>query len=571
MAELFSAEGVGEGVGNPFQPSPAIVDESANQTLGILSKGLDVFDAINKSRNKEKSFGVVQDFTSQQLKLADAVDQGKLSSQRARMLMRKNFVTYQANNPLSSEDLFKVQKDIMSTSGLGQVAKEGTEAEQMQKQSERDAFESGWYTNDDSPEVKLAKTEQHQAFKRSQKELEGMQSQLNFKSGTLKFQESVKKQKANAAIRNFATSYQPKFVDDIDRIIQLSQSGDIDLNEATSLVQESWGIVEGTIREVGSMGDTSVLENASFGMKGVQERALKVLSGEMDLEVMKRQNESIIATSMNNALQDPEVAALTALNRLIPHSDIVQLASDTTQAPLRFLNSVGNPDSNLVNPFPEGNSPETKKGVEAGFKALKNSINADLRGEMDELDGDVLKGGIGKVLDGVDVYAKVAQTPAQMRPVIEFLASNEFGKYNQKVGGLDQASAERAKEVIQSQYENQLIPLIKKEYDDVSVKISGRGASNRRGVKKPVSEFILPKFSGTGVRFVVVKTEGRARDKVLDPIAKELNDKISGPLNELIRMSSHLSGSMNYSKTFQDEYLTIFGFEENKSEEPEVD
>src|SRR5690348_5243349 len=83
---------------------------------------------------KQNENTAVASFYQQQLKVAQAVDQGAISSKEARMRMRANFYSAAANFQGDPQELATAQASIISNAGLGKVVDTGTEQEIAQRE-----------------------------------------------------------------------------------------------------------------------------------------------------------------------------------------------------------------------------------------------------------------------------------------------------------------------------------------------------------------------------------------------------------------------------------------------------
>ena len=87
--------------------------------------------ALLKQQIEDTNNQTLSNFSQDQLKIAEAVEMGDMSSAQARSRMRANLTNYIANNPALTQDLGKVHTSVIKTTGLGQAVYEGTASEKQ--------------------------------------------------------------------------------------------------------------------------------------------------------------------------------------------------------------------------------------------------------------------------------------------------------------------------------------------------------------------------------------------------------------------------------------------------------
>jgi len=176
-----------------------------------------------------------------------------------------------------------------------------------------------------------------------------------------------------------------------------------------------------------------------------------------------------------------------------------------------------------------------------------------------------LNANVTNVLKGIDVHSVAVSNPAEYNQVTDFLASPEFGKFTSSGGGVYQDAAQNASQILQTQYVDQLLPLLKTEYENTALNAPSAVTTAREltpstvrpGV--PTTSVIKPFFTGGGVVF---RAEGpNANDTQTRNKVKDLNNKVGTVLNKLIRMDAHLSGNTDYKAAYERYAPSIFGEE----------
>lgn len=590
MCADFTASYVGGPQGSPIQPQQAVVDDSLAVGLSsfanILNSGSSaLMDYTKQAQANAKEQAALQlqatqdqavaNFSQEQLKLADAVEMGDLSSSEARMRMRANLTRYIADNPAIAVDLGKAHTSVVKTSGLGQSVYEGTEAEKQQSALEAKAVEAGWVRPDMPAEQKAEAAYAYVQFQRNLEMMEAESKQIALQSAKvglttagiqqesarLTLQEKQATQRSRAALGGLANNYQVKLGNDLEAIRQAKERGEIDALQANMMIDNAMLAVTQLSSQIGAEAGSEYISNMTAPMRAMADNYKRYTSGEIQLNDLNARNETQIALQVNNALGDPKMARLAALNKVLSNAGPVAVGEISTAAQGFLEGNIG------LDTKPADVLPDYKEGKD-GLKTYTNILSDAMRklNQGTALDPEQtteqVNANITNILRGIEVYGPTVSSPTEYNGVMDFLSSPEFGKYITKQGGLpDSAAAFKAAQTLEFEYSNVVLPLIKQEYERTKAggeaTMSYYGRTEVPGMKnqKATPALIKPQFLGSGVTFVA---DPSAKDSFTRNRVKELNNKVSPVLNRLIRTTAHLEGTTNYQSVFKERFANIF-------------
>lgn len=607
MADFSVNVGEASGGGMPT-PAQPVTDQSSLMTintLGNLGGKLLSVGAAAVQKNQEQAQqaalnNVVGGFAQKQLAIASAVDTGELTSQEGRMRMRANYTQEVSNNPGLVSVLAKTQKEIVSTAGLGSVVAEGTEQEKQQFALQKEAMSAGWIKADASPTEAAAGSAAYIQFKRHQADIDAQQNQLSLDSAQIGLQrakiglatdkiqqvtagysqqsakmgleEKIKQQRSQMAVGGMADSYFFKFNQDLDDIQRRKESGELTPQQAVMAADKSYAVIQQAVGMVGRDAGGGYVDSLVAPMKGLYDNRLKFLNGEIDKNTLENLNSVNLGKSKLNITGDPKMAEVLALTNLLGPNTLALIPEvNKTVSDYMARNANPEPTSKPADILPD--SQEDKTSVGSYFGILKSNMGAlEAKTGVDkERTTEELNANVTNVLKSIDVHSLTVDNPSEYNQVTDFLASPEYGRFVTKGGGIHEAASANANTILQSQYIDKVLPVIRAEYERAQVPnvslatslMSGRNPQTRVDVSsQSAASAIKPMFSGGGVVF---RADPNA-STVTKNKAKELNGSLAKVINKLVRMDAHMNGDTNYKAAYDRNFELIFGTPATKQE-----
>lgn len=574
----------------PVQPaaSPSIAPtvELASKVGGSLIGAFLKADADQKDVDRQKATNSnLELFSQQQLKLANAVDTGQMTSAEARMRQRANYTAAIANNPSLIGQFADIQKSLTTTAGLAKNVADGTEAEQMDLANQKSASAAGWIPPTATPAQRTQATNEYLRFQKSQEELGAATKQLTYtrsqiglqtdriqqssalvslQSAKISLQEKQQEQTANIALGNLTDAYSSKFASNLQQIAMDVQSGKITQEEGLQRADAQHQTVMQVASQVGQNASGGRLGSLTAPMTEMYQNYKDHISGKVTQELLDRNVTLATGKQKMMILADDEAAKVVATSQLLGAAGPALMPAMSQQV-VRIMGKNMDATTAPANPHPDTPSEKADNRtylntVKAGLTQLNSGgLNNNVQAKQE------IALHANQVLKGVNAYSMAVEDPSNYNDVVNFLASPEYGKFASTQGGVPADQAVQAKQVLQQQYEQAVVPLLKKEYDTATVNTpSSTGPRSTTGGLQSVNatSAIKPQFTGSGIVFMVDPSAGNRSDAQLK--AKGLNERVAPILNNLIRMTAHLGGNQNYEKAFKDNYASIFGAEENK-------
>lgn len=596
---------VSEQQGSMPQPQQPVQDRSSLVALNafgdiggkLLSLGAAAIQKDQAKAQQDALNQVVGGFAQKQLSIANAVETGEFSSQEGRMRMRANYTQAISNNPGLTDVLAKTQKSLVTTVGLGSVVADGTEQEKMQLALNKEALSAGWIKADASPAEQAAGAAAYTQFKRHQADIDAQQNQLSLdsaqiglqrakiglatdriqqvtagysqQSAKMSLEENVRKQRSQLAVGGMADSYFFKFNQDLDDIQKRKESGELTPQQAVMAADKSFAVIQQAVNLTGRDAGGEYVNNLTAPLRGLYENRTKFLNGEIDKNTLENQNSVLLGKSKLNILGDPKMAEVTALSNLFGPNTL-SLLPEVNKTVADYVQRNANPSTKPADILPD--STDEKQAVNTYFGVLKSnmgSVNAK-QGDDKTRTTEELNANVTNVLKSIDVHSLTVNNPSEYNQVTDFIASPEYGKFVKSGGGIHAEAAENAKNILQSQYMDKVLPVLRQEYEKAQVDkvslstslMSGRNPQTRVDAStQSATEAIKPVFSGGGVTF---RADPSASTAVKNK-AKDLNNNVAKVINKLLRMDAHLNGDTDYKGSYDRNFETIFGVQQDGS------
>lgn len=581
--------------GGGSNPVPVQSPSAAGAALNLFASLAPTAQQINQRRQAEQEqarSGAISRFQQEQLALAEAVDTGALSSQEARMRMRANYTRAISDNPLLVDDYTQAHQSIVTTAGLGKVAAEGTEEEQRWNRVLQSATDAGWIKPgmgaveaDRSAEAfldfqlageQLTRAQQELTYERGQVGLQGdrlsvanqqvslQRGQIGLQSDSLRLNRLKGELQAESALGHMAGSYFQKFNGDINDLVARVEAGELDEVSAQRELDTQWAVIQNSIGGVGAQASGAYIDNLTSGFRNLYESSRQFISGEITAEALERRSQVNLAIQTNMITGDPDRAAVIAAANVLRHPVSNALLTNGVSSTLTsFLAENGQRQgapANLVNSARRG---DTQSYLNILKPNMRSAVNGTLEEDLGATSGspmDEVATHVNETLRSITAYQSAVEDPSDFNEVVDFFAGDEFREYAQSGSvQFDAEQALNAREVLQAQYQEVVLPLVRDRFlesqTETSVLPSGSGilgTSSSEGVE--TSSVITPQFSGGSFRFTTTSDSARVRAKLRD-----LNREVAPIMNRLIRSGAHLERHSNYDKVYNELAPRLFG------------
>lgn len=577
----FSLAQIGEASGGA-SPQPGV--EQPNPITAAVSfasgVGESLFKAMGDRQEEEATAQInkaVTRFSEQQMRIADLVDQGRMSSQEGRMRMRHNLIKAGGDNPNLSGEFAKAHETVIGTAGMGKVAAEGTEQEQAFFATQEAATKDGFVLPTMSQEEKFEATIAYQQFQNNQKMIEdetkriglkrakvGLQSdvirqgtaRISQQSAQLSLDEKVAQKRARDALAGLADGASFRFNNISKQLEQQVDAGEIPAEEAVRLLDEEWQSTSATAMEIGRGADATYVESLIAPMRNLYELRRGYLTGETTRDVLDSRVDMELARQGAVIASDPENAPILATSRLVGEGSpgLVAALNSVAQRALTANSKPGGRSTDITDP-------ESSEDLPAYFRIINNGLDKANRGSLnDEQSTEEINNNLNHILDSVGQHGSAVESPTELSLAVDLLSSQSYGEYVEKNGGaIDRTRARQARIILQEQYDNVVRPLIAEEWRNASqltMAVPDPTRPETAGQTEPVSGSIRPFFSGGTLEFI--STSDRA-DRQTQRKIQELNKKVAPVVERLVRMGAHLEQHRDYQRIYEANYAELFG------------
>lgn len=513
----------------------------------LLSFGLETSANIQAKKAQDAGNAAINSFAAQQLNISDAVAQGSISSTEGQRRMRVNSQKALAAG-MSFDDMSSTQKAIVTTSGFGKVVAEGTVEEQQERKIAGEAFDNNFYSSSSTEADKALGIEAYLTRKRAEADIAFLSSQQSLKGAQFDYKVKTRVDAAKVAVGSLAQSEMDRLQIKGKDIIAQHNSG-VDQAVLLQLINEEFAETEFQVQQVGAE-TGNVLEAVAKPILSYKQLLIDQVTGKISDEVRDRETKKLLSIQGHTMVQDPEIA--NAIKTAEYFRGVISVSPTMNKLAIRALTINGDVSKKKSADLVPESSDE-----ELAVRDYLTNIKENITQVEASVDPKAFKAAMriqtDSILKGVVDQRGNIQGAKSLNQVVEFLASPQYGTFTQANGGVDSGVAIEAKAVLDAQYEDVVLPLLKREFDD-AVFTGTVAEGGTRG------DLVAPIYSGSGVTFVAkegVRLTAPSVDKL-----RRLNAFTGPMLNRLVRMSSHLAGHRNYKRVFDESYAGIFGEEQ---------
>ncbi len=301
----------------------------------------------------------------------------------------------------------------------------------------------------------------------------------------------------------------------------------------------------------------------------ILDAADNVASGKVTADVAQNQLNHAQTTAALDFMKDPLLARIAGQSKVFNGIFNDQVLANFGGEVVKVLNKntkTGMP-ANPVSDDPQ--EQEVHSAYAAGLKSAitsltgKNPAVADPKGLQQDLQTN-----LNQMLKGVGQMGASVDSPTQFNNVMKFFADPTFLAFQQNGGKIDPTLAQNAKNIIQENYQAQLIPAVRDAWEQaktvtgVSQPAGGfpaMGAGLTGGSTTQVDSKSAVQYRWTGQSLTFVPAPGYEKNRSVMAKAKELNQKVSPLVQRLVMADAHLEGNVDYNKYFKELEAAIFG------------
>lgn len=529
----------------------------------VLLKGLaSLFDqagaALEAKRSKDATNNV-SEFTKRQLLVAEALDQGKISSSaHARTLMRKNLLDAIDANPGLAAEYIKAQTSIIGLPGGADIVQEGNEEEQLQRRRRQGLVDAGLLAYD-ADESTFRKTDltvrtAEEASRQHQMRMQTLDEELkqqNVSEGRRKEIEAEKEQATIDFLRSAAPAEYLSFENQMKSILN-----DPNLSEAEKVnaINDYYNQWQANMSD--QFGEISEHRGKAFAkpIEQYYQTYLARAKGEINDEAVERASARIIATGKLAALEDPTIAGLVVTSALVNSDQFLQVMSAANPEVQRAFNRfiAGSSVNNRTPESPITSQPDSK----AALKQYLSAVSKGLTEAKTDEEASELMTRFREVLDGVTDYeGLLRKDPKAGIELVNWMASPDFLKIRQEHPELFEDVSDM-QSVLESNYHDEVWEMVQREFTDANVVVMGVSTGPQVGLVPEV----VPTTSGVGVRTTSSGVEFFSLDPDNRDLVKEarrLNKELRPVINNTLKAGAHLEGRTDYGALW-DQVATDF-------------
>jgi lysozyme len=546
----------------PVAPAREFSSEAFSSGVGSLSKlATGIFDSIGDNQADKALTG----FVTSQAQLANAVDQGSMSSKEARMRARSNYVSFISANPKLHGDATKAHQGFINTSGLGKVIAEGTEQEKLLAAERSDAYESGFMAVSGSSEQNLEGLNKYREFKALKQRMELESSQIALRrarigetSDRLTLDDSLDKKKAKSNLSEMSGIAMHLVRTNITDLSKGLDDKMITPEQGILQLTNTIAGIEAKAYQGGAAAGNDQISALLAPIKRLQGSFENYAKGTIKKEVLDNEIETLVNHQKLIMLADPSVQRLVATSELLSGSNLV-LAEEVAATTLKMIGGNSSDEDKPSNPFPDNSDDGVAKeeyfdALGQGMRRLQTTKTNDPTVDAEKLQAEVTMQN-RNIVKGTNRFAQSVDSPDEFNSLMKHYASDEFGTEN--LGGVvTMEDAADLEQTIEASYSNVVDPLITKEYLKASVGPVHPGLGTK--APQPATRAIIPLFTGTGVKFVpnpeAIKDVSRLG---LHEKLKDLNTRVAPVLNTSIRAYAHIRGDKNYKAIWEERFAPV--------------
>lgn len=566
--QLSAPQGAGANVVSPVQEG-AVNTSMLGTIAGIgdlISSGIQKAMKSNAEQNEQSIIG---GFSSEMQSINEALRSGAIKANEATARSQAVFGKYAASYPQYGESLTKMAASFKGYTEVGAAVKQVETEAEVRKSAILSAQGDGYtFFAGMSKEAEDAQIRAHQASKMAAKQYDDLLKRNQEKRAQGTYDRDVAKEETRQVsiriINDIAGGQMDSTREFAVSLGQQVKNGKVSPEEAKALVTDRFGKINLAIQSAAGLNpEMAAPYRTIFG--DLQRLSEQLIDPKAQNEAVANQIDAIINRQKLVALQDPTAAKAVATSQLFGQNAQVLLSNSpvVAQTITRMLST--SPDGFTGGANVVGN-PEVEK---ATFQFLKKSISSVGEGRFadNEAAKQEVNTSIRHMLKQTSEMLGRGADAKTLQEAAAFFSSAEYGKWasENKMSPEEQSAAYRTFQIV---YEPTVIKGIEKRLNETFSVFKGKTEVLGPGVvRKKTESFKLDKdmfsvtFNGSGVVFGI-------KEMPTDPAkAREANETLRSlrssqeAVNQLIRIGSHMEGTTNYAKAWEDNkhvYLPMF-------------
>lgn len=537
-------------------PSAQTPKEGVVQQPVLLQGLTNIFEQANdllKTNKLNKSQQFLADFTSRQLLVADAYEQGKIrSASHAQSLMRKNLLDAIDLNPALVGDLIEAQKSITGLPGGAKIVDERTDEENRNKDLVDKLTADGFLDANATQAEQQFAIDNYQLAQEAARVHQARTQTLDLKLKTLelgsKERAAVEAEKKELD-RKTANTFAPLELGRMRNHLQTILDGEGTPADKITLIEDFYTQWKSQATSAFSGLDSTEFSAMLAPFEMTLDQYKKRASGEISLSTLNTQNDMAAAIQTNLALQDPNISRLVVASKLFGDNGFLRAIADPNNKALnsflKFMQGSTPGKENPANPF--SSLMEDKQGLKQWGETLNGaalSSDPEIAAEAQER--------IANLLDSTeDFEGKIRKDPKASLEYVDWLASPGFLKAVQTNPDL-LGHTSVAKDIIGRHYSNEVWGLVQREFAKNKIVnpqtyfSDSDFAPPSKNVTIDTKDVVGYRSTDSGMEFYALSNDPLAVDK-----ARSLNKELKPIITKTIKAMSHLEGKANYKQMWE--------------------
>lgn len=536
---------------NYITPKQGIVSEptglmGANKILGQVG-------ALIEQGRTAKNEQLLADFTEEQLKIIDGVDQGAYSSSFGRTQIRQNLINMIDAHPGLRKELIAANGDVLGISGMGNVVTEGTREELLQQRLDEKlvlgGFASANATEEEMDMVRNNYLLYEEANRRHKMTMDTLAEERARAQGDEAALRLINEREQNE-VTKYLNDVVPLSLNHFDNYVNeiLEQS---DLNDAQrlQLIEQKFSEMAAELLPFKSQVDSNQVRLIEDLFAQRRDIALKFIRGEYSEDAYKAAVRNNQATFGIAALNDPTIAAASAVTSLGLGDLLTNLAPEVRTSVANLVRQNAQETENPANIFSD--TPEGRAALNRYFTSISQNFDSEDPEQVREQSNHLLN-----ILSSVRHFeSALRENPKAGIEIMDWMATPYFRDLMEKNPDLSDELTQ-ARNILARNYSDEVWGLVRDEFLERQVVVTYGHSEFMESSNIDVTGLVTYEVSNAGIVFKPIDFENvsasdhspqRARQ-----IANELNGDVAPIINNLVKAGAHLEGRTDYENILND-------------------